>query len=59
MIELENFVELTVVSGGPVSASMRGCPISGSVICGVQSGNFFPVVCGSLEVTYDYSAAVA
>lgn len=58
-IELENFVELTVTAGGSIQAATRGCPLFGSLICGVNSGNFFPAVRGSLMVTYDYSESVA
>lgn len=57
-VDLENFVELSVTAGGPVTASARGCPSgSGSIICGIQSGNLFPLVGGNLEVTYDYTEA--
>lgn len=56
-IELENFIELTVDSGGPVTGTTRGCPAFGSTQCGVLSGNIFPQVRGSLQITYDYTEA--
>lgn len=58
-IRLQNFVELTVSAGGPVSAGLRGCPAFGSIVCGVSSGNLFPRISGNLTVTYDYSTSVA
>lgn len=56
-IDLENFVELTVRSGGTVVAGARGCPITGTIDCGVLSGLFDPRIQGTLQVTYDYSAS--
>ncbi|MFT5486416.1 MAG: hypothetical protein ACI9MU_001330 [Alphaproteobacteria bacterium] len=56
-IELENVVDLTVTSGGPVFAATRGCPPFGSPVCGAFSGNTFPQVRGNLQITYDYTEA--
>jgi hypothetical protein len=54
-IQLENFVDLTVSSGGgPASASSANCPAFGSQVCG-----FLAPVSGSLSLTYDYTAASA
>lgn len=56
-IELENYIELTVTEGGAVTAATRGCPSSGSIVCGVNSGNVFPLIRGNLEITYDFTEA--
>lgn len=56
-IELENFIELTVDEGGPVTGTTRNCPPFGSLDCGVMSGNPFPIVRGNLQITYDYTEA--
>lgn len=56
-IELENFVELTVNSGGPVTGTTRNCPPFGSLDCGVASGAIIPSIRATLEITYDYTEA--
>jgi len=54
-IQLENFVELTVLSGGSVMAFTRGCPS----ICVGANGDPLTQVGGNLTVTYDFSETMA